>query len=125
LLGTGVPVNDAQLQAREALARVGLEQFAGHLVEELSGGQQQCVAVARSLAMRAGLVLADEPTSDLDAANRQRVIQALRDEADAGATVIMATHDAESAAQLDAELRLDDGLMSWHRPPTTGWDQHM
>ena len=64
------------------------------------------------------MLLADEPTSDLDAATRQRVIAALRAHADAGAVVVMSTHDAEAAAQLDAELRLDDGVVSWPRAPT-------
>jgi len=124
LLGAGVPVADARLRSRDALAKVGLEQFAAHLVEELSGGQQQRVAVARTLAASPRLLLADEPTSDLDAPNRHRVIRALRNEADAGAVVVMATHDAEAAADLDAELRLDDGVMTWRRkPPSAEWDQ--
>jgi ABC-type uncharacterized transport system ATPase subunit len=95
-----------------------LEQSATHLVDELSGGQQQRVALARTLAAAPTVVLADEPTSDLDATNRQRVIDALRAQADAGAVVVMATHDAEAAAELDAELRLDDGLATWRRTPT-------
>jgi putative ABC transport system ATP-binding protein len=124
LLGAGVPVADARLRSRDALTLMGLEQFAAHLVEELSGGQQQRVAVARTLAASPRLLLADEPTSDLDAPNRQRVIRALRNEADAGAVVVMATHDAEAAADLDAELRLDDGVMTWRRkPPSAEWDQ--
>jgi putative ABC transport system ATP-binding protein len=124
LLGAGVPVADARLRSRDALALVGLEQFTAHLVEELSGGQQQRVAVARTLAASPRLLLADEPTSDLDAPNRQRVIRALRSQADAGAVVVMATHDAEAAAELDAELRLDDGVMTWRRkPPSAEWDQ--
>ena len=124
LLGAGVPVADARQRSRAALALVGLEQFTAHLVEELSGGQQQRVAVARTLAASPRLLLADEPTSDLDAPNRQRVIQALRNEADAGAVVVMATHDPEAAAELDAELRLDDGVMTWRRkPPSAEWDR--
>ena len=124
LLGAGVPVADARLRSRDALALVGLEQFTAHLVEELSGGQQQRVAVARTLAASPRLLLADEPTSDLDAPNRQRVIRALRNEAEAGAVVVMATHDAEAAAELDAELRLNDGVMTWRRkPPSAEWDQ--
>jgi putative ABC transport system ATP-binding protein len=122
LLGAGVPVNDAQERVRQALALVGLDQSTRHLVEELSGGQQQRVALARTLAAAPRVLLADEPTSDLDAPNRQRVLQALRAEADSGAVVVMATHDAEAAAELDAELRLDDGVMTWVRKPTIpGW----
>jgi putative ABC transport system ATP-binding protein len=124
LLGAGMPVAEARLRSGNALALVGLEEFSAHLVEELSGGQQQRVAVARTLAASPRLLLADEPTSDLDAPNRQRVIRALRNEADAGAVVVMATHDAEAAAELDAELRLDDGVMTWRRkPPSADWEQ--
>ena len=123
LLAAGVPVTEAKTRGRDALMLVGLEESAGHLVEELSGGQQQRVALARTLAATPRLLLADEPTSDLDAIHRQRVIQALRAEADAGAVVVMATHDAEAAAELDAELRLDDGVMTWRRkPPGHGWN---
>ena len=71
-------------RAREALEVVGLEEWAEHLVEELSGGQQQRVAVARALAARASVLLADEPTSDLDGRNREVVLTALRAAADRG-----------------------------------------
>ena len=121
LLAAGVPAVDALAQSRAALTLLGLADSANHLVDELSGGQQQRVALARTLAAAPAVVLADEPTSDLDAANRQRVVDALRAEAEAGAVVVMATHDAEAAAGLDAELRLDDGRMSWLRPPATPW----
>jgi putative ABC transport system ATP-binding protein len=122
LLAAGVPVADARTRTTAALALLDLEQSAAHLVEELSGGQQQRVALARTFAAAPAVILADEPTSDLDATNRQRVVDALRTAADAGAVVVMATHDAEAAAGLDAEIRLDDGRMTWRRPPTSaGW----
>ncbi len=121
LLAAGVPAADAQARTGAALALLGLQDSANHLVDELSGGQQQRVALARTLAAAPAVVLADEPTSDLDAANRQRVVDALRAEAAAGAVVVMATHDAEAAAGLDAELRLDDGRMRWQRPPAAPW----
>lgn len=117
-----VPVLDAGLRparaarrAREALAEMGLEEWADHLVEELSGGQQQRVAIARALAAHHRVLLADEPTSDLDGANRERVLRALRRAADGGAAVVVATHDGELAAAADAELVLDDGVASWRR----------
>jgi putative ABC transport system ATP-binding protein len=116
LLAGGVAPAEAQDRAQRALATVGLEESGHHLVEELSGGQQQRVAIARALAPRAGVLLADEPTSDLDSVNRQRVIAALRTEAEAGAIVVMCTHDPEAAAQADAELALDEGRMTWPRP---------
>ena len=123
LLGAGLPVDQARARTREALALMGLDVSSDHLVEELSGGQQQRVALARTLAAAPQVLLADEPTSDLDAQNRQLVIRALRTEASAGAVVVMATHDADAAAELDAEIRLDDGVMTWRRRPAgAGWD---
>ena len=63
------------------------------------------------------MLLADEPTSDLDAANRERIVAALRAEARAGAIVVMATHDPEAAEQTDGELHLDEGTAAWRRRP--------
>jgi putative ABC transport system ATP-binding protein len=77
----------------KALAEVGLEDSGDHLVEELSGGEQQRVAVARGLAQRGRVVLADESTSELDSTNRERVLSLLRREAERGAAVVIATHD--------------------------------
>ena len=116
LLSLGVSAAVAGARAREALAAVGLVDSGDHLTEELSGGQQQRVAVARGLASRALVLLADEPTSDLDSGNRERIVALLRAEADAGAVVLMATHDPEAAAEADAELALDQGVMRWIRP---------
>ena len=76
------------------------------------------MALARAFAAAADVLLADEPTSDLDAANRERMIAALRAEAERGAIVVMSTHDPEAAAQTDAELALDEGAMTWAR-----WDR--
>ncbi|TWP38213.1 ATP-binding cassette domain-containing protein [Leekyejoonella antrihumi] len=116
LLVAGVDPNEAHDRVQAALTAVGLEDSGNHLIEELSGGQQQRVAVARALATRGDIILADEPTSDLDSVNRERVMTLLREESAAGALVIMATHDPEAAAQTDAELALDEGAMSWKRP---------
>jgi putative ABC transport system ATP-binding protein len=112
LVAAGVEAGDAGERARAALARVGLEESGSHLVEELSGGQQQRVAVARGLAFAARVLLADEPTSELDHDNRERVLALLRAQAERGAAVVMATHDPEAAAQADSEVRLDDGQLS-------------
>ncbi|WP_243060911.1 ATP-binding cassette domain-containing protein [Nocardioides sp. SR21] len=116
LLSQGVDAEEAHRRTEEALAAVGLEESGNHLIEELSGGQQQRVAIARALAARADVLLADEPTSDLDAANREKAVAALRVEAIRGAIVVMATHDPEAAEQTDAELHLDAGVAEWRRP---------
>ena len=116
LLAAGVEPEASQQRAAEALDQVGLATAGDQLIEELSGGQQQRVAVARGLAQRGRVVLADEPTSELDAANRARVVALLRTEADRGAAVVLATHDPEAAAECDAELHLDAGEATWVRP---------
>ncbi|HEY0167348.1 MAG TPA: ATP-binding cassette domain-containing protein [Jatrophihabitans sp.] len=115
-------VADARQRAEAALVALGLDEAADQLLEELSGGQQQRVAVARGLAERPSYLLADEPTSELDALNRTRVMALLRGEARRGAGVLVATHDPEAAALCDAELRLDEGLAGWVRDdrPTFG-----
>jgi putative ABC transport system ATP-binding protein len=116
LLAHGVDPTDAVGRAREALATVGLEDEHGHLAEELSGGQQQRAAIAVMLALRARVLLLDEPTSELDAVNRQRILATLRAQAMTGAAVVIGTHDPEAAAPADAELVLDEGHASWARP---------
>jgi putative ABC transport system ATP-binding protein len=117
LLAQDVPAGEAHRRTADALTLVGLEESGNHLIEELSGGQQQRVALARAFAARATVLLADEPTSDLDAANRERAVAALRAEAGRGAIVVMATHDPEAAEQTDAELHLDEGVATWVRTP--------
>jgi putative ABC transport system ATP-binding protein len=100
---------EARRRTAEALERVGLADQANQLVEELSGGQQQRTALARGLALHGDVLLADEVTSELDAQNRQRVIDLLRAEAARGAVVVFATHDPEAAAACDSEVHLSDG----------------
>ena len=116
VLAAGVAPSEARDRAVAALAAVGLDEERRHLAEELSGGQQQRAAIAVLLASRARVLLLDEPTSELDASNRQRVLAALRSEADAGAIVLVATHDPETAAPADGELLLDEGRARWARP---------
>ncbi|GAA4675614.1 ATP-binding cassette domain-containing protein [Phytohabitans rumicis] len=109
LIATGVSPPDARRLTAESLERLGLTGQTDQLVEELSGGQQQRTAIARGLALTGDVLLADEVTSELDAANRQRVLDLLRAEAERGAAVVFATHDPEAAAACDAELHLLDG----------------
>jgi putative ABC transport system ATP-binding protein len=109
LVAAGASASEARRRSLEALDRLGLGGQADQLVEELSGGQQQRAAVARALALRADVLLADEVTSELDATNRQRVLDLLREEAGRGAAVVLATHDPAAAAACDAQLHLVDG----------------
>ncbi|GAA4590403.1 putative ABC transport system ATP-binding protein [Actinoplanes octamycinicus] len=115
VIATGGSPADARRRTADALAAVGLAGQANQLIEELSGGQQQRAAIARGLALHGEVVLADEVTSELDAANRQKVLELLRAEADRGATVVLATHDPEAAALCDRELHLVDGAATWAR----------
>lgn len=111
LRARGVPPGDADAQAALALDRVGITDLGERLVQELSGGQAQRVACARALVVDSALLLADEPTSELDEYNRDRVVGELRREAERGAAVVIATHDHEVAALCDREYQLDDGAL--------------
>ena len=116
VIATGGTPAEARRRTAESLDPLGLSGQANQLIEELSGGQQQRTAIARGLALRGNVLLADEITSELDAANRQRVIELLRAEATRGAAVVFATHDPEAAAAGDRELHLADGEAIWARP---------
>ncbi|MDG4764286.1 ATP-binding cassette domain-containing protein [Solwaraspora sp. WMMD406] len=116
LIAAGLSPVDARRASMAALERLGLAGQSDQLVEELSGGQQQRTALARALALRGDVLLADEVTSELDATNRQLVLDLLRAEADRGAAVVFATHDPEAAAACDAELHLLDGQAELLRP---------
>lgn len=98
-----------EAQAARWLEALGLAASAHQLVSDLSGGQRQRVAVARALAPEPALVLLDEPTSELDAANRDRVLSLLRASADGGAIVVIVSHDPAVVERSDAmvELRSD------------------
>jgi putative ABC transport system ATP-binding protein len=109
LIANGVPTEQVLRRANEALELTGLSGQKDQLVEELSGGQQQRTAIARGIALQGDVVLADEITSELDPANRQKAVDLLRAEANRGAAVVFATHDPEAAAACDAELHLVDG----------------
>ena len=107
--GRGQSATEATQLAMEALARVGIDELADRLISELSGGQLQRVAVARALVVGADVVLADEPTSELDETNRDVVVGQLRLEANRGAVVVVATHDPAVAEECDDEIHLVDG----------------
>ena len=109
LLYAGVRRRDRHARAREALHRVGLADRSGHLPTQLSGGERQRVAIARALVNRPALVLADEPTGALDAANGAAVLDLLTDLNRAGATIALITHDRDIAARVPRQVHLRDG----------------
>jgi putative ABC transport system ATP-binding protein len=109
LLANGFSGADARRRSAGALEQVGLAGQATQLVEELSGGQQQRAAIARGLALGGNVLLADEVTSELDAVNRQKVLELLRAEAARGAAIVFATHDPDAAAACDDSLHMVDG----------------
>jgi len=111
---------DAMARAREVLAQVGLSDRAGHLPAQLSGGEQQRVAIARAFANRPRVLLADEPTGNLDATTGARVIELLESlNADAGSTIILVTHDAEIATRANRLIQLADGRVIRDTAPDT------
>ena len=105
----GVSSADRQQRVEEALKRVGMSHRAKHYPAQLSGGQQQRVAVARAVAGDPAILLADEPTGNLDSTNGEAVMELLRDLHSQGATICMVTHDPRYASHADRTVRLFDG----------------
>jgi putative ABC transport system ATP-binding protein len=106
---SGQSVKQQRARVAEVLERLGVAHRAQHHPSQLSGGQQQRVAIARAIAARPALLLADEPTGNLDSAHGLDVMRLLRELNDEGATLVMVTHSAEHAAQAGRTLRLLDG----------------
>jgi ABC-type lipoprotein export system ATPase subunit len=97
--------------ARELIERLGLTEAAGRLPHQLSGGEQQRIAIARALVNDPAIVLADEPTGNLDAASGHNVLTLLRAIADEGRAVVIVTHEPEATASADRVLELADGRL--------------
>jgi putative ABC transport system ATP-binding protein len=104
-----MPEREQHARVAEVLERLGLTHRAAHHPSQLSGGQQQRVAIARAIAARPALLLADEPTGNLDSAHGQEVMRLLRELNDEGTTLVVVTHSAEHAALASRTVRLLDG----------------
>jgi putative ABC transport system ATP-binding protein len=109
LLYLGISRAERRQRVEEALERVGLAHRARHLPKQLSGGQQQRVAVARALVARPKLLLADEPTGNLDTANGDAVMALLTNIAQSGTTIVMVTHSPEHAKKAGRVMHMLDG----------------
>lgn len=111
LIYRGEGSRERREKAMEALARVGLENRMNHKPSELSGGQQQRVAIARALAGNPPLILADEPTGNLDSASGKEVLATLCELNRQGRSIVLITHDADIAAQAARIVRIQDGII--------------
>jgi putative ABC transport system ATP-binding protein len=112
LLLDGLGPDEIRSRAGQALERVGLGQRSGHRPREMSGGEQQRVAIARALVIRPTLILADEPTGNLDTASGADILQILRDApAEFGAAVVLVTHQPDAALPGERTLSMRDGLI--------------
>ena len=112
LIYQGIKRAERQKRVREALERVGLTKRAKHMPTELSGGQQQRVAIARALVTRPSLILADEPTGNLDSKTSDEIMEMFRELHAAGNTIVLITHDNDVAAQAERSIRIRDGRLT-------------
>ena len=110
LVFQGVPAGERRKRAGELLAAVGLSARARHRPGQLSGGERQRVAIARALAADPKLILADEPTGNLDSTSGREILALLMELNEAGKTLVLVTHDAEAASVAKEVLRMRDGM---------------
>lgn len=122
----GLPLKEQRLQAADALRRVGLSGREHHFPTQLSGGQQQRVAIARALVTSPALLLADEPTGNLDSQSSEEIMEILRGLNREGMTVIVVTHEPDIAAHASREIVMTDGRVvsdRTMRPLTQGMER--
>ena len=122
LIYAGIDARARRERVAESLRAVGLEDRAHHRPNELSGGQRQRVAIARALVNRPSIILADEPTGNLDSKSGEEIMRLFEDLHRQGHTLIVVTHDDAVAAHAHREVRLRDGLVEVdrRRAPTAG-----
>lgn len=109
LVYRGFPTEQRKEMAKEALVKVGLWNRMHHLPSELSGGQQQRVSIARAIASSPQIILADEPTGNLDSVSGREVMDILYNLHREGRTIILITHDESAAASIDRQIKIQDG----------------
>ena len=112
LIYQGVKMEERKKRVQEALKKVKLENRANHLPTELSGGQQQRVAIARAIVTRPSLILADEPTGNLDSKTEEEIMEIFRELHQQGNTIVLITHDDQVAKQAARSIRIFDGKVS-------------
>ena len=117
-----VPRAERKERVEKALARVDLQRRAKHLPTELSGGQQQRVAIARAIVTRPSLILADEPTGNLDSKTTVEIMDIFHELHDAGNTIVLITHDDGIAATARRVVRLSDGKVIADHPQEVDWE---
>ncbi len=115
LLLEGIPFSKVKPKAEALLARVGLAERTGHRPEQLSGGEMQRVAIARALITNPAVLLADEPTGNLDSATSEDIFRLLAALHDEGQTIVMVTHDPKAAAHGTRTITLKDGSIAEDR----------
>jgi len=117
----GLPSSERRIRIDGALAMVGLFNRKRHLPSQLSGGQQQRVAVARALAGQPRIILADEPTGNLDTTTAREIMELLEKVNESGTTIVMVTHDPGCAASANRQIHILDGrLIDLRQEPTAG-----
>ena len=125
LLYRGVPRAKRREAAREALTRVGLGHRMDHKPHQMSGGERQRVAIARAIIGHPALLLADEPTGNLDSRSGASIVALLRELNEAGTTIIVITHDNDLAASLPRQIAIRDGeIVSDSGRPGDGGGSH-
>jgi putative ABC transport system ATP-binding protein len=119
LLYRGGGLAERRHLAEVAIERVGLTPRAGHRPNQLSGGEQQRTAIARALAGRPALVMADEPTGNLDSATGASILELLRELHREGTTIVVITHDLQVAAAMERRIEIKDGRIVGDTPTTS------